>query len=356
MEPDILLDLPAVRSWPAFAVAVVLAVAAAVLAAVVVRGVMRVLSRRRGWDQTRVGRIVRPVLTLISVIGLWVAIAVTLPERKWEDAIDHIALILVIVAIAWLIAGIIGFAVDAVRARYPVDVVDNRIARRIRTQLDILHRLASVVLVILAAGAILLTFPGVQALGASVLASAGLVSVIAGLAAQSTLANVFAGIQLAFSDAIRVDDVVVVENEWGRIEEMTLSYVVVRIWDDRRLVLPSTYFTTTPFTNWTRNSSAITGTVFLDLDWTVPLDGLREHFTAFVAERPEWDGRASAVEITDARGGVVQVRLLVTAVDSGTLWKLQCAVREEMVIWAQSVSPLAVPRTRVAMIEDLAEN
>lgn len=349
LEPVI--DPTVTPSWPAFAIAVLAAALGAVLVAAAVRAAIRALARRRGWDQSRVGRIVRPVLTLVSVIGLWVAVALTLPLRDWIDAIDHVALILVIATIAWLVSGVIGFAVGAIRARYPVDIADNRVARRVRTQLDILHRVASVVLVILAAGAILLTFPGVEALGASVLASAGLVSVIAGLAAQSTLANVFAGIQLAFSDAIRVDDVVVVEREWGRIEEMTLSYVVVRIWDERRLVLPSTYFTTTPFTNWTRSSSAITGTVYLDLDWSVPLEGLRAHYADYLPTRPEWDGRASGVVVTDATGGRVQVRLLMTAADSGSLWDLQCAVREEAVRWVQSVSPAAVPRTRVDMLE-----
>jgi len=127
--------------------------------------------------------------------------------------------------------------------------------------------------------------------------------------------------------------------------------VVVRIWDERRLVLPSTYFTTTPFTNWTRSSSAITGTVYLDLDWSVPLEGLRAHYADYLPTRPEWDGRASGVVVTDATGGRVQVRLLMTAADSGSLWDLQCAVREEAVRWVQSVSPAAVPRTRVDMLE-----
>jgi len=352
MEPGIVVELTTARSWPAFALAVAIVAAGAALATVILHRGVRLLSRHRGWDYARIGRIVGPFLTLVAVSGMWIAVRVTLPATDWLDGIGQVALILVIASSAWLLSGILAFAFGAVRARYPIDVADNGVARRVRTQLGLLQRIASAVLVVLAVGAILLTFPGVQALGASVLASAGLVSVIAGLAAQSTLSNLFAGIQLAFSDALRVDDVVVVEDEWGRIEEMTLSYVVVRIWDERRLVLPSTYFTTTPFTNWTRASSDITGTVYVDLDWRVPLDGLREHFDAFLATQPEWDGRGSSVAVTDATGGVVQVRFVVTAADSGALWTLRCAVREEVVRWAQAQGPLALPRARVDVLRD----
>lgn len=352
MEPGIALELSIERSWPAFALAVAIVAAAAALAGFVLHLGVRTLARHRGWDYGRIGRVVTPFLVLVAVGGMWIAVRLTLPIVEWLDGIGRVALIVMIASAAWLLSGVIAFAFGAVRARYPIDVPDNGAARRVRTQLGLLQRIASAVLVVLAVGGILLTFPGVQALGASVLASAGLFSVIAGLAAQSTLSNLFAGIQLAFSDALRVDDVVVVEEEWGRIEEMTLSYVVVRIWDERRLVLPSTYFTTTPFTNWTRSSSDITGTVYVDLDWTVPLDGLRAHFEEFLATRPEWDGRGSSVAVTDATGGNVQVRFVVTAADSGSLWDLRCAVREEVVLWAQSIAPLALPRTRIDRIAD----
>ena len=200
----------------------------------------------------------------------------------------------VIVVVAWFVGALAIFFEDLGLARYRIDTADNRIARRVRTQVLILRRLTLVVVVVIAAGAILLGFPGVEAVGASVLASAGLVSVVAGLAAQSTLANVFAGIQLAFSDAIRIDDVVVVEGQWGLIEEITLSYVVVHIWDDRRLVLPSTYFTTTPFENWTRRNSELLGAVELDLDWRVDpgrhARGARPHPRAHRALGPPHEG------------------------------------------------------------------
>ncbi|MDF2555944.1 MAG: mechanosensitive ion channel protein MscS, partial [Microbacterium sp.] len=232
-----------------------------------------------------------------------------------------------------------------------IDVPDNRVARRIRTQTLIVRRLTIALIVIVAIGAALLTFPAVQAFGASVLASAGIASIIAGLAAQSVLANIFAGLQIAFSDALRVDDVVVVEGEWGRVGEITLSYVVLDLWDDRRLVLPCTYFTTTPFQNWTRQGSELLGSVELDLDWRVSPSRMRAHLDEVLATTDLWDGRASVLQVTEATGGLVRVRILVTAQDAPTLFDLRCAVREAMVTWVQSTMPAALPVQRVLMTE-----
>ncbi|MGI3784331.1 MAG: mechanosensitive ion channel family protein [Janthinobacterium lividum] len=233
--------------------------------------------------------------------------------------------------------------------RYRTDVSDNQNARRLRTQVLVIRRLTVALVVLVAAGAALLTFPGVRAVGASLLASAGLVSVVVGVAAQSTLANVFAGIQLAFSDAIRIEDVVVVDGQWGRIDEITLSYVVVHLWDDRRLVLPSGWFTKEPFENWTRRSSELLGTVELDLDWHVDVDGLRTHLGEVLARTPLWDGRSQALQVTDAVGGLVRVRVLVSAVDASTLFDLRCHVRERLVAWARDRST-AMPRRRVELV------
>ena len=205
---------------------------------------------------------------------------------------------------------------------------------------------------VLTVAAMLLTFPTARAAGAGILASAGVISIVAGLAAQTSLANVFAGLQLAFTDAIRVDDVVVVEDAWGRIEEITLTYVVVHIWDDRRLVLPSTYFTTTPFENWTRKESAVLGSVELDVDWTVPFDEMRTELHRLLEDEggrgPElWDRRVGVLQVTDAVGSVVRARVLVSAQDAGTLFDLRCHVREQLVGWLQREHPAGLPRVRV---------
>lgn len=172
-------------------------------------------------------------------------------------------------------------------------------------------------------------------IGTTLFASAGVLSVVAGLAAQTSLGAVFAGLQIAFSGAIRVGDVVVLEDEWGHIEEITLTYVVVRIWDQWRLVLPSTYFTTQPFENWTRNATEIMGTVEFDVDFTVPLHEMRAELDRLLGESELWDGRRGVVQVTDAVGGCARVRMLVSAPDSGALFDLRCAVREGMLDWLQ---------------------
>jgi Mechanosensitive ion channel len=216
----------------------------------------------------------------------------------------------------------------------------------VRTQLSLLRRLVVVMIAVLAGAAMLLTFPAARAAGASILASAGVISIVAGLAAQTSLANVFAGLQLAFTDAIRVDDVVVVQEEWGRIEEITLTYVVVHVWDDRRLVLPSTYFTTTPFQNWTRKESAVLGAVELDVDWSTPFDGMRAELDRLLGASPLWDRRVGVLQVTDAVGALVRVRVLVSAHDGPTLFDLRCQVREGLVVWLRREHEHALPRFR----------
>jgi hypothetical protein len=230
--------------------------------------------------------------------------------------------------------------------RYSVDVADNRRARRLRTQMILARRIGVALVVVLAVGSAMLTFPAIQALGAGLLASAGVISIVAGLAAQTSLVNVFAGMQLAFTDAIRVDDVVVVQKEWGRIEEITLTYVVVHIWDDRRLILPSTYFTTTPFENWTRRQSEVMGTVEFDLDWRAPVEDMRAELRTVLAGTDLWDERVGILQITDATGGFVRVRILVSAADSAALFDLRCLIREAMVTFLQHNHPEALPQQR----------
>jgi len=336
------------NSWLGLAVAVAIALVGALIVAFVTKLIVLAATKRREWPRALATKARHPYRLLLVVVAVWIAITLTMPGIAW---VNHLFLILLIAVGAWFVAAIVGFAIGLGMGRYRIDVPDNKVARRIQTQLAIVRRLAYAVIVIVAAGSILLTFPGVQAVGASVLASAGIVSIVAGLAAQSTLANVFAGVQLAFSDAIRVDDVVIAEGEWGRIEEITLTYVVVHIWDDRRMVLPSTYFTSTPFENWTRSSSELLGSIEIDLDWRVSPAAMRVELEKILARTNIWDGRASVLQVTDATAGMVRVRILVTAVDAPTLFDLRCFVREEMVEWLQSHDPAAIPRTRVQMVE-----
>jgi len=292
--------------------------------------------------------------SLLVVIAIWVAIRHSLPGGPENDAwttTNLLCRIGTIVAAAWLVASVALFLEDLSLRRYRVDVADNRLARRARTQVLVIRRLTLMVIVVLAVGAVLLSFPGAGAIGASVLASAGVISIVAALAAQSTLGNVIAGIQIAFSDSIRYDDAVIVEDEWGWVEEITLSYVVVRLWDDRRMVLPSTYFTTTPFQNWTRNHSELLGSVEFDLDWRVSPDGMRTELDRILPLTDLWDGRVKVLQVTDAIGGFVHIRILVTARDAPTLFDLRCYVRERMIDWLQAKNEGGLPRHRVETVE-----
>ncbi|MEV7693659.1 mechanosensitive ion channel domain-containing protein [Microbacterium sp. NPDC089189] len=337
--------------WLQFAITLAIAIVAAVAVTVVVMLATRLAARRKAWPRDLVRRARRPFRALVLVVALWSAVTLAFPDRDAMPVFDQVFRILLILAAAWLLGALVTFLTDLTLGRYRIDVPDNRVARRIRTQTLIVRRLAIALIVIIALGAILLTFPAVQTIGASVLASAGVASIVAGLAAQSVLANIFAGVQLAFSDALRVDDVVVVEGEWGRVGEITLSYVVLDLWDDRRLVLPCTYFTTTPFQNWTRQGSELLGSVELDLDWRVSPGRMREHLEEVLAGTDLWDGRASVLQVTEATGGLVRVRILVTARDAPTLFDLRCLVREAMVSWVQSAMPSALPVQRLLMTD-----
>ncbi|MCU1419726.1 MAG: mechanosensitive ion channel protein MscS [Homoserinimonas sp.] len=337
--------------WMRLVVAVAIALVVAVAITAVVALSIRLIARRQVWARSLIGRVRIPFRILLLVALLWVAFANYAPDFAGHGAVSHVFLILTIAAAAWLVCSLAIFFEDLWLARFRMDMPDNRVARRIRTQVLIIRRLTVVATVIVALGSILLTFPGAQAAGASLLASAGLVSIVAGLAAQSTLANVFAGMQLAFSDAIRVDDVVIAHKEWGRIEEITLTYVVVHIWDDRRMVLPSTYFTTTPFENWTRRNSELLGSVEFDLDWRAAPARMREELHRILETTDLWDGRVGVLQITDAVGGFVRVRVLVSAGDAGKLFDLRCLVREQLISWLHGSSPQAIPRTRVQLVE-----
>ncbi|NMM29727.1 MAG: mechanosensitive ion channel [Cellulomonas sp.] len=337
---------------------IILAIVAGVVVAFIVAAVIGAITRAVGRgspvaaDLARRSR--RPLRAALMVIGVWLGLRLATDSSPWVVDVEHVMLILLIATTAWLIGTLAFVAEDAAFLRFRIDVPDNRHARRVRTQIVVMRRLTVVILVLGAIAAALLTFPAARAFGTGLIASAGLISIVAGLAAQSSLANLFAGLQLAFTDAIRVDDVVVVDNQWGRIEELTLTYVVVHVWDDRRLILPSTHFTTTPFENWTRRASDLLGTVELDLDWAVPVAAMRAELVRLLTVTDLWDHRVGILQVTEATGGLVRVRALASAPDAPTLFDLRCYVREGLVAWVQRTAPDALPRTRLETVETAA--
>ena len=263
----------------------------------------------------------------------------------------HALLIAVIGAVTWLLIRVARSIEDVVLSRLPMDVADNRRVRKVRTQVQVLGHVLVAVLIVLGAATALMTFERMRALGTSLLASAGVAGIVGGLAAQSVLGNVFAGLQLAFTDALRVDDVVVVDDEWGRVEELTLTYVVLHLWDERRLVLPTTYFTTQPFQNWTRTSARNLGAVYLYLDYRTPVDELRAEAERVVTGSPLWDRQAWTLQVTDATEHTIQVRILASAADAGRTFNLRCEIREKLLAWIRDRHPEALPVTRVEAAE-----
>ena len=295
------------------------------------------------------GRRTRPAwVVLLAVAAVWVAGAGTLPAvQPWWPGASHAFLVVAILVGAWLVGGFVSFGFELLARRE--EHLEGAEGRRRRTQLVVIHRLALVTIAVLAVGLALFTFPAMRAVGTSVLASAGIASIVAGLAAQSILGNLIAGIQLAFTDAARVGDVVVVEGEWGRIGEINLSYVVVYIWDERRLVLPCSYFTSHPFETWTRQSDKVIGIVYMDLDWRVPMAEVRAKFHEIVEGSPAWDRRSAGVVVTGSQGGFVTVRFTMSSKDSSDQWVLRCLVREEMMTWLQREHPDALPTARFVL-------
>lgn len=324
----------------------------ALLVALALRGiayaVLKRLARRRPVVANMLGRASAPMEWVIPLLMLVAALRV-LPDTDVLPSfalIQHVLTIALMVSVTWLILRCLRTLELVAIRRYPIDVSDNLSARRMLTQVRVLRRTAEVVVILLGASAILLTIPGVRQLGTSLLASAGLAGLALGLAAKPVLSNLVAGLQIALTQPIRLDDVVIIQGEWGRIEEITGTYVVVRIWDDRRLVVPLNWFMENPFQNWTRTSSQLIGTVFLWLDYRVPMAPLRDELMRLCKEAPEWDGRVSILQVTDANERAVQLRALVSSADSGRNWDLRCRVREGLIAFVQDRYPQALPRLR----------
>ena len=308
---------------------------------------------RLGWKD-RLGREIRdrcrwPSRWTVAVLAMLAALPATELSPGLTDKLQHGLTVTAIVTATWWLTRLLIAVEIATLAGLDIDPEGpyDGPARRKQTQVILLRRVGTALIVILASGAVLLTFDEARSLGTSLLASAGILGIVAGVAAQSTLGNVIAGIQIAVAEPIKIDDVVVVEGEWGNIEEISLTYVVVKIWDRRRLVLPTSYFVNTPFTNWSRNGTQIIGAVSWHLDHRTPVDALRQEFHRFVQDSELWDGDIASLQVIDTDPDTVHVRGIVTASDSTRLWNLRCDVREALLAWLRDTHPESLPATRI---------
>src|SRR5215471_11124561 len=292
---------------------------------------------------------------LIPLIALLIALPTTpLPDRI-KDRIEHFFTLCVIGILGWLLITLVQVTATLIRARYSIAVEDNLHARRIHTQTEVLERLFIGCIVIITIAAMLVTFPGARQIGTSVFASAGIAGVIVGMAARSTFASLIAGLQVALTQPIRIDDAVVVEGEWGWIEEIETTYVVVRLWDLRRLILPLTYFIDKPFQNWTRTTAEIVGTVFLYVDYSLPVEPIREEFHRILKETKLWNGRTAAFQVTDFTEHAMQLRAIMSANSSSAAFDLRCFVRERLISFLQKNYPSSLPTARTQLTVREAE-
>lgn len=301
-------------------------------------------------------RFILPVVLLfISLFLKYLLKKYELTDPSYVDFFETLGSIFLIVALAWILIAGIRTIKRIFQEQFDISKEDNLKSRKYTTQFNILERIIIFLIILVSIGLILMLFDDVKRIGISLFASAGIAGVIVGLAAQRIIAAVIAGLQIAITQPIRIDDVVIIENEWGRVEEITLTYVVVNIWDKRRLIVPTTYFFEKPFQNWTRNTSEILGTVFIYTDYNVPFQALREELTRLLESTPLWDKKVNVLQVTDSKERSIEVRALMSAKDSSTAWDLRVFIRENLIEFLQKNYPESLPKTRVVMQNDSIE-
>jgi small-conductance mechanosensitive channel len=338
-------------AWaPDWLVGVAVLALAALIAIAIHRTVLR-LSRRLLRDRHPYIRSFLAGTTSLTrlgllVLALFIALPVTPLDGDTKATIARILALFAIVLIGWMAITVVNMTADLYLLRFRLDVADNLLARKHLTQIRVLTRTVNTVLIIATIGAALMTFEPVRQYGVSLFASAGVAGLIAGLAARPVLSNLFAGIQIAMTQPIRLDDGVLVENEYGRIEEITSTYVVIQLWDLRRLIVPLTYFIEKPFQNWTRDSSSLIGAVMLYVDYTTPVDRVRSKLEEIVKGSKLWDGKVLKLHVTDAKESTIELRAIASASSSGDAFELRCQIREQLIDFLRREIPTALPRQR----------
>lgn len=352
---DQLLDLVAVlrdalRDVPGFVYPLMVVVAAVVLGLAAHWLAFRLLRRVIDTDVGLAGTLLRHARSPLRLAFVLGALIVALPRASlplgWQGGLQQIGLIMLIVLLGWTVLVLTSLYSERSMRRYSFDTENNLAARKYVTQVRVLRRTIDTVTVILTVCGVLLTFESVQRYGVSLLASAGAAGLIVGLAARPVLANLIAGVQIAITQPIRLEDVVIVEGEWGWIEEIFATFVVVRLWDWRRMVVPLSYFIEKPFQNWTRETASVIGSVYWHMDYTVPVAAVRSKLEDVVRASPHWDGQVVNLQVTDTDKDTITLRGLMSARTAPQAWDLRCEIREKIVDWLQAEHPDALPRLR----------
>lgn len=297
-----------------------------------------------------------PIYLFSPLVLLLMVISIFAKNFSFIIDLNHVIQLLLVISFASFLIVLVFVGEEWLKIKYSVDKADNIRERRIRTQALFVKRVVIIFIVFLTIALVLMSFDSVRKLGTGLLASAGVLSVILGFAAQKSLANLLAGFQIAFTQPIRIDDVLFVENEWGRVEEITLTYVVVRLWDQRRLILPIHYFLENPFQNWTRRTAEIIGTVFIYTDYTIDIPALRNELTTILKSTPLWDGVVDFLQVTECKRNTIELRALVSARNSTDAWDLRCYVREKLIEFIKTQYLHAFPKYRIELFQSMAKN
>jgi small-conductance mechanosensitive channel len=305
----------------------------------------------RYWASFQIQSIIRhlnhPAGIFIPLLLLNISLGFMVLDKVLKAQLTRLLEISLTICFSLILIRIIRVLEDHFYHKYDLSKEDNLKERKIRTQMQFVRKFVVSLIVLITIALVLLSFESMRKIGTGLLTGVGVGGIIIGFAAQKSLGNLLAGFQIAFTQPIRMDDVVIVEGEWGRVEEITLTYVVINIWDQRRLILPITYFIEKPFQNWTRVSAQLLGTVFLYLDYTIPIPPLREELTRLLTEHPLWDKRVNVVQVTDNKEHTVEVRFLMSARNSSQAFDLRCDVREQMIAFIRTHYPESLPRTRI---------
>jgi small-conductance mechanosensitive channel len=350
LPPDLLEFSKQIPSFVWNLIIAVTAILVGLLIKVVVTRLFKIYAEKKETDYSLFRSVIinlgKAITYFIPLFLLNLFIPLMRMAKEYLTPLDKTVEILLTISFAGILVRCIRILEDYIYHSYDLNKADNLIERKVRTQIQFIRKFLVAVIIFVTIAIILLSFDSMRKIGTGLLTGVGIGGIIVGFAAQTSLGNLLAGFQIAFTQPIRIDDVLVVEGEWGRVEEITLTYVVLNIWDKRRLILPINYFITKPFQNWTRTTSEILGTVFLYVDYSIPLDVIRTEFERLINLSPLWDKKVQVVQVTDTKENNIEVRVLMSARNSSEAFDLRCYIRENLVSYIQQNYPGSLPRIR----------